>query len=157
MNREDDSVQVDSYLDALLSRRAAPADDLADIAADEPRATEMRVAATLVQRTLPRFHPSFAFEERLAGRLRSPDRMSPGVVLPFAPHPSVDAHPSAGPNSPAQPPTSIAAAAAGGTDRRTRGVLLGGAIASGVSIAGVSIAGAALLARRRARPTVSAL
>jgi hypothetical protein len=132
VSREDESVQVDSYLDALLAARERDRPPTVDVAAD------LRSAAGSVQRALPRFHPSFAFEERLAGQLRALAGTEPaGTVIAF---PARAVPPVAGP------------------ERRARGVILGGAIASGVSIAGVSLAaGAALLARRRAKPSVTVL
>jgi len=169
MSPEDESVQIDSYLDALLAGRPLgpqpvvslveeSAQQVDSAAVDDGTApAELQAAATLVQRALPRFHPSFAFEEGLARRLRTPvipsasnpvsafsaaatsepEPVPPSVILPFPPRPAKPA------------PTEA------GSDRRARGVLLGSAIASGVSLAGVSLAGAALLARRRSRSPVS--
>jgi hypothetical protein len=133
---EEELVQVDRYLDALLASRY----ELREAA--EPDVDEdLRAAAVAVQRALPRFHPSFAFEERLAHRLRSTTAGSPGSLIAFLPRQAA----------------ATADGAAVPVERRGRGVLLGSAIASGVSIAGVSLAGAALLARRRGRSTAAAL
>jgi hypothetical protein len=135
MSREEELVQVDRYLDTLLASRfeirAA-----AEVDVDE----DLRTAALAVQQALPRFHPSFVFEERLARRLRTATPVSPGALIAFLPRRATTAD---GPIS------------AG--ERRGRGVLLGSAIASGVSIAGVSIAGAALIARRRGKSPATAL
>ncbi len=138
MTAEEESVQVDAYLNTLLAGRHARPRSLD--ATDQIDA-ELEATASLVQRALSRFHPSFAFEERLATQLRAV---------------------GAGAGSPAESfssPVVLAAmlrnrdVAGAADERRTRTALLrNGAIASGVSIAGVSIAGAALLVRRRSRP-----
>jgi len=133
---EEELVQVDRYLDALLASRFALRE------AAEPDVDEdVRTAAVAVQRALPRFHPSFAFEERLAHRLRSTGTDSPGTLIAFLPR--------------ARATTADGASLP--VERRGRGVLLGSAIASAVSIAGVSLAGAALLVRRRGKSPATAL
>jgi hypothetical protein len=140
MNREEELVQVDRYLDALLATRFEIRD------AAEPNVDEeLRRAAGAVQRALPRFHPSFAFEERLARRFRAAPA-SPGTVIAFVP--SSDTTAAVG---------AVVGEAVVGRQPWRPAVLLGSAIASGVSIAGVSIAGAALIARRRGKSTVTAL
>ena len=131
--RDEDAIQLDRYLDELLSRqhRPAPVDDHPATGIDP----ELVDAARVVDLALSRFHPSFRFEERLAGRLRvqaeagplAPPAAPTGVVIPFPP--------------PAAPARS--------RSRRVNGALLGGAISAGVSLA--SLAGAALVARRRGR------
>jgi hypothetical protein len=95
-------------------------------------------AADIVRRTLVRFHPSFAFADRLAARLAATAAAG-------------DAAPVAATRGelvilPAPPATQPVAG-----DSRGR-LLLSGAIASGVSIAG-----AAFLAWRRSRPSASAM
>lgn len=126
---EDDAVQFDAYLDGLLSRPASPRSVPGPHGRDVHR--DLEATAVVVQRALSRFHPSFVFEEHLAGRLCSEAGGSElAAVLPF----------------PRAEQSTLA-------DRRSRGLLVSGAIASGVSIAGVSIAGAAILVRRRARPS----
>jgi len=105
-----------------------------------PIDSDLVATAGLVERALTRFHPSFAFEERLSRRLHAeamdlievdreglrsdrPGTSATRVLLPFPVAPR-----------------------AGAPDRRARGgLLLGGAIASGVSI------GAAFIAWRRGR------
>lgn len=141
MTVEEESVQVDAYLNTLLAGRHARPRSLS---APDQIDAELEATASLVQRALARFHPSFAFEERLAAQLQAI---------------------GAGSGSPAEsfsPPVVLAARlrsrdlAGAADERRTRTALLrNGAIASGVSIAGMSIAGAALLVRRRSRPAAS--
>ncbi|HWH24016.1 MAG TPA: hypothetical protein VNW68_03875 [Candidatus Limnocylindria bacterium] len=125
---EEPAIRADSYIDALLTARAGQPAVLPAPAAMPP--AQLRHAIELLDRHLPRFHPSFAFEESLVARLRSaaagPDR---GVLveLPVGP---------------------VDAARWLSGDRR---LLLGGAIASGVSIAGAA-AMLAWLRRDRTRP-----
>ncbi|CAN5779845.1 hypothetical protein BH24CHL8_BH24CHL8_04410 [soil metagenome] len=118
---------TDFYLDGLLARRGTGPGALS-VVADLPLA--IRGVADLLDRSLPRFHPSFRFEERLADQLRAAaaGRATPahaGVVVAF----------------PDIVPPDDALRESG--ERRARSLLVGGAIASGVSLAG-----AALLARR---------
>jgi hypothetical protein len=131
--RDEDAFQLDRYLDDLLSGEHRP------LAIEDVPATgidpELVQAARVVNLALSRFHPSFRFEDHLAGRLRTAaesglavaSRTPTGVVIPFVP---------------ATPETRS-------RSRRVNSALLGGAISAGVSLA--SIAGAALMARRRGR------
>lgn len=137
------SVQVDAYLDGLLALRAAPA------SAAEPLAADLVRAAEAVRDALVRVHPSFRFEEALAGRLRALARggSAASEVMPFPP--AMHHDPVGGrADEPADDPVD------GRSDGRApaveRGwVLLGGVIASGVSlVAGVA---GVVLARRRTR------
>lgn len=134
MTAEEESVQVDAYLDALLAgRHAGPR----TLNAEDGIDPELEATANVVQRALARFHPSFAFEERLASRLAAISagrtdfkrvELQEPVILRNRDIPSlVERYHS------------------------RSGRLSNGAIASGVSIAGVSLAGAALLVRRRTR------
>ncbi|MDQ3554209.1 MAG: hypothetical protein M3395_07360 [Chloroflexota bacterium] len=131
---------TDIYLESVLARRSGarlpelasvPSTELASVPSTEPTPA-IRLTADLLDRVLPRFRPSFGFEERLAGRLRSEAAgaasIAPGELVAF----------------PGAVPLSNASVDA--SDRRARSLLVGGAIASGVSIAG-----AALLAWRRGR------
>ena len=131
---DDAAIQADAYIDALLTghRRAPvgmPADS--DVAGPLGRQPGVPDAIRLLEEGLPRFHPSFLFEEWLAGQLRRQAAGEAGAqtggahVIPIAVIRS----------------TSTAAGRL--QDRR---LLVGGAIASGVSIAG-----AAVYAWRRSR------
>ena len=64
---EVDALVTDRYLDALLAAHARGADR--GPAAGHARPTPIRRAADRLARDLPRLHPSFRFEEALAGRL----------------------------------------------------------------------------------------
>ena len=114
---EEGAIQSDAYIEALLGGHARlpvplPTGELLP----QP---SIRHVIRLLESGLPRFHPSFLFEERLAGQLRAAAELS-----------------TAG-----SPPTPAQIGAQAVVDRR---VLMGGAIASGFSIAG-----AAMLAWRR--------
>ena len=104
---EDGALQSDAYIDALLDGHARQPVPL-PVAADAPD-PEVRHAIQVLERGLPRHHPSFLFEERLAGQLRDVAEQglagSAGPVQVFI-------------------------------ERR---VFIGGAIASGVSIAGAAV------------------
>jgi hypothetical protein len=114
---DDAAVQADAYIDALLSGHGRVP------AAVESEPAE-RAAIDLLEKGLPRFHPSFIFEEWLSGQLQRATEPQPsGAIVPIVIRPT---------DNDARPP-----------DRR---LLVGGAIASGVSIAG-----AAVLAWRRTR------
>ena len=69
MLADESAIQSDAYIDALLNGHArlpiaiAPAHDM-----PEP---SVRYVIRLLERGLPRFHPSFLFEERLAQQLRA--------------------------------------------------------------------------------------
>jgi hypothetical protein len=125
---------VDRYLESLLARHPA---DIEGVPA-ELRATAGRLAAGL-----PRHHPSFRFEERLAlrlaevaARMRVPAAAgAEGVVVPIrglgtSDHPEGEEPRAPGPR-PAVPP-----------------VVIGGVLTS----AAISLAGAAIVAWRRGHP-----
>jgi hypothetical protein len=131
---DDQAIQADTYIEALLSgHRREPVAVPADEGGAGPLARQpgVRDAIRLLEKGLPRFHPSFLFEEQLAEQLgrqavaTSGSAAKPtGKVVPIA-----VIHPTN--------------AGARGADRR---LLVGGAaIASGVSI------GAAVIAWRRTR------
>jgi hypothetical protein len=128
---EIEALVVDRYLDALLARRPAEVADL-------PPA--LRTAAGALAADLPRFHPSFRFEEHLAMRLvraaASADGPVPetsgGDVVVF----------------PAQPEL-LAGPPVGGT---MRPVVIGSVLTS----AALSLAGAAFVAWRRSHASPEA-
>ena len=145
---EADALLTDSYLESLLAaddRRAA------DAPADASLDRSVRDAATRLRRNLVRVHPSFRFEERLAGRLSDVARsmrLAPaaggGSTIAIRPldrtRPSQDSFdPLADPNDNDD------------TAPRARPLIIGGALTS----AALSIAGAAFVAWRRTRPARS--
>jgi hypothetical protein len=136
---DDAAVQADAYIDALLASHRHALVPLTAGASAAPLDTQpaVRDVIRLLEAGLPRFHPSFLFEEWLAEQLRGVASVrlaaageSMGEVIP------------------------IAVIAASGTAReriqdwalRDRRLLVGGALASGFSIAG-----AAVIAWRRGR------
>ena len=105
---EEAAIQSDSYIDALLAAHARqpipwPAPGL------RPE-VGVRQVIRLLERGLPRVHPSFLFEERLAEQLRDAAAAMDGATVS---------------------PLGVVA-----IDRR---LLMGGALASGVSIAGAAM------------------
>jgi hypothetical protein len=104
---EEGALQSDAYIDALLAGHARLPVAL-PVAAATPAPNVRRVIRTL-ERGMPRFHPSFLFEERLAEQLRAlADERYAGT--PIAPLVLLE-----------------------------RRVVIGGAIASGVSLAGAAM------------------
>jgi hypothetical protein len=128
---EVEALVVDRYLDALLGRRPAEVADLP---------VALRTAAGALSGDLPRFHPSFRFEEHLAMRLvraaQSSDQpaaaTSGGDVVVFPGHPET-----------------LAGRSAGGT---MRPVVIGSVLTS----AALSLAGAAFVAWRRSHASPEA-
>ena len=73
------AVQSDAYIDALLNGRARMPIPLPQHA-NAPE-QEVRQVIRWLDNGLPRFHPSFLFEERLAAQLRAAaDQMAPDAV-----------------------------------------------------------------------------
>ena len=123
---EVEALVVDRYLDSLLAR--APRDP-----ADVPE--ELRATAELLSTGLPRFHPSFRFEEDLAARLAAAASLRAGRLIEF-------------------PVRSVRAVASGDERAGTvRPVVIGGVLTS----AALSLAGAAYMAWRRGRPPTHAM
>jgi hypothetical protein len=65
---EDGAIQSDAYIDALLTGHARQPIPLTSISAPSPG---VRHVIRVLERGLPRYHPSFIFEERLAAQLRA--------------------------------------------------------------------------------------
>ena len=126
---DDAAIQADAYIDALLTGHRRVPVSMPETDAPLAHQAGVRDAIRLLERGLPRFHPSFLFEEWLAAQLHrkaaGDDAQAHGPVLPIAVI-----------RRPLTPSGRV-------PDRR---LLVGGAIASGVSIAG-----AAMFAWRRSR------
>jgi hypothetical protein len=116
---------VDRYLESLLRRDP---DASVDIPAD------VRSTADRLVSGLPRFHPSFRFEEDLAARLQAAASGRVGSLIEF-------------------PLTRSRDAFAAVDERAVRPVVIGGVLTS----AALSLAGAAYVAWRRGRPPASAM
>jgi hypothetical protein len=140
-----DALVTDRYLEVLLAAHARGADS-GPSAADPQR--DIRLAADRLARDLPRFHPSFRFEEALAARLaevaarmRLPaaagaEGLTEAIVVPLP-----TAVGALGEGDLVEPPD----AAWSGIGRP---LLIGGALTS----AALSLAGAAYVAWRLNRP-----
>jgi hypothetical protein len=137
---EVEALVTDRYLETLLAAHARGADR--GPTPRDPDDAVRRTAERLV-RDLPRFHPSFRFEEALSARLQAhADRMAlpaaAGAEGTLFPLPIGDPFDGAGPDEPDDLP--------GGSGRRP--LIIGGALTS----AALSLAGAAYVAWRLNRP-----
>ena len=141
---DNEAFVVDRYLESLLSRRPADATDLAP---------ELRATAAALAAGLPRYHPSFRFEEALAGRLAAAaGRLAAAAAS--APTLAMAGEPTAGPPAnlaggvipfPRPPETRLVPDDRPGA---IRPAVIGGVLTS----AAISLAGAAYVAWRRSRP-----
>jgi hypothetical protein len=130
---ENEAFIVDRYLESLLARRPLDATDVSP---------ELRATAAALAAGLPRYHPSFRFEESLAARLMASTDHSPaGALIPF-PMPAVAAD-----------RVDSADRVAGTTAADARPAAIRPAVLGGVlTSAAISLAGAAYVAWRRSRP-----
>jgi hypothetical protein len=154
---EVEALITDRYLDSLLTlapaRIGEPIDDPDASVGAAVRAISRRLATDL-----PRFHPSFRFEERLALRLA---QIAASMRLPMAAGGEGQLAAAAGPASGAATITRIPLAPAepmrhddeDDGDRDSRPLLIGGAVAASA----ISIAGAWLAWRRRTSPMARAV
>lgn len=136
---EDAAIHADAYIDALLARpRLAEMQFRDDVPADPVRRAADLLAA------LPRFHPSFAFEDALAARLRrlaEPSTVAAGRLAEIIAFPGRSGD------------SRVGTAWGTGLPPIDRRLIVGGAIASGVSVAALY---AWWQAARRPRPEVVA-
>lgn len=123
---ENEAFIVDRYLESLLSRRPADATDLP---------SELRTTAAALTVGLPRYHPSFRFEEALAARLAAatPKLGAADAASELIPFPRI-----------------LVTTAPDGRPIAIRPAVIGGVLTS----AAISLAGAAFMAWRRSRPPV---
>jgi hypothetical protein len=138
---EIEALVTDRYLDSLLDRRdRAGQPDLHSLNPAAALDEAVRAVSRRLANDLPRFHPSFRFEERLAVRLAE---AAASLRLPMAAGAERDAAsiPVAIPHAGADP-----LAAPDDTERvDSRSFLVGGAVAASA----ISLAGAAWMAWRR--------
>ena len=144
----EDAIQTDAYLEMLLAGAtagAAPTGDLPTVEGTALIAPALVGAARALRDALVRIHPSFRFEERLAGRLRA---AVDGVALPRAAGDPIPFRSRPTDAAPGPIPGDVVAVGRLSVlapslpeplDRLPRPVLIGGAIASGVSLAGVAL------------------
>jgi hypothetical protein len=148
---EIEALVTDRYLESLLTLGVAGG-ATPDDGTGARLQPEVRRATDLLRRDLPRFHPSFRFEERVALRLaelaaamRMPAAAGgEGSVVPITIVP-VAGYPDDGEPTDDDPTDDDAAAE---RLERVRPLLIGGALTS----AALSLAGAAYVAWRRTRP-----
>lgn len=120
---EIEALIVDRYLESLLARQPVDPDGVPD---------DLRATASVLATGLPRFHPSFRFEEALAARLAATAaRITAGELVEL--------------------PPAVAAGLglSGARPTRTQSAVIGGVVTS----AAVSLAGAAYVAWRMRRPS----
>jgi len=150
-SQEIDALATDHYLESILAAHARGA-DIGPILIDLRPDRDIRLVAKRLARDLPRFHPSFRFEEALAARLQE---AAVRMRLPLA---------AGGENSPTGLPVSDPYLALGAIDDRVlllgdprlaigRPFLVGGALTS----AALSIAGAVYVAWRIRHPQSTAM
>jgi len=148
---EIEALVTDRYLDSLLDVRPAAPDDAGD---RDARASTVGAAVRAISRRLatdlPRFHPSFRFEERLALRLA---QLAASMRLPVAA--GGESQPIA--IRPIPPAGRDPSAVVGDADLDEHGdarpLLIGGAVAASA----LSLAGAWLAWRRRTSPMARAI
>jgi hypothetical protein len=131
---ENEAFVVDRYLESLLSRTPADATDVAP---------ELRATAAALAAGLPRYHPSFRFEESLARRLAE----AAAAMAPTAEPAAEPVASAAGAVIPFPRPL-VADEALDGRSAAFRPAVIGGVLTS----AALSLAGAAYVAWRRGRP-----
>ena len=69
LDSDETALQSDAYIEALLSGHARM--PIALPRTDDAPTSNVRHVIRVLETSLPRFHPSFLFEERLAGQLRA--------------------------------------------------------------------------------------
>lgn len=146
---EVEALITDRYLDSLLAvQPMIAADRGGPVAADDSLGAAVRAVSRRLATDLPRFHPSFHFEERLALRLAE---VAASMRLPMAAGGEGQAvairelHPAT--------PDLLRVAPRDEDDRDPRPLLIGGAVAASA----LSLAGAWLAWRRRTSPMARAV
>ena len=145
---EVEALITDRYLDSLLSIQPGAAHE----PVGDPRASlgaAVRAVSRRLAADLPRFHPSFRFEERLALRLAEVAAMRMPVAV--GGEGQVVAIRRIQPSTP--DPLSIAGTGDGDDHADNRPLLIGGAVAASA----LSLAGAWLAWRRRTSPMARAI
>jgi len=146
---EIEALITDRYLDSLLAIQPAPHLAGSPLDADGSLGAAVRAVSRRLATDLPRFHPSFRFEERLALRLAE---VAASMRLPVA----AGAEGAVVPIRELRPsiPDPLRAASDDDDDRADpRPLLIGGAVAASA----ISLAGAWLAWRRRTSPMARAI
>ena len=145
---EVEALITDRYLDSLLAIQPTSLVQGGPLGPDDSLGAAVRAVSRRLATDLPRFHPSFRFEERLALRLAE---VAASMRLPVAAGgegQSLAIREIRPPN-----PDSLRAAPDGDDDRDPRPLLIGGAVAASA----LSLAGAWLAWRRRTSPMARAV
>ena len=145
---EVEALITDRYLDSLLAVQPRPDALLGDPSSDVGAA--VRAISRRLSTDLPRFHPSFRFEERLALRLAE---VSASMRLPLAAGAGGGATVVPFRGSPAATPDPLTALEGEGERGPGRPLVIGGAVAASA----LSLAGAWLAWRRRTSPMARAI
>jgi hypothetical protein len=145
---EVEALITDRYLDSLLAVEPRPDAVLGDPGSDVGAA--VRAISRRLATEMPRFHPSFRFEERLALRLAE---VAASMRLPMAA--GVGGGPTVVPfrGLPTATPDSLVALDGDGDRAPGRPLIIGGAVAASA----LSLAGAWLAWRRRTSPMARAI
>ena len=144
---EIEALITDRYLDSLLAIQSSPQLVGGPLGADDSLSAAVRAVSRRLATDLPRFHPSFRFEERLALRLAE---VAASIRLPVA----AGAEGQVVPFREVRPGTPDPLRRAGDDDDRdARPLLIGGAVAASA----LSLAGAWLAWRRRTSPMARAI
>ena len=146
---EIEALITDRYLDSLLAIQPSPSLvlDAGPLGFDPSLSAAVRAVSRRLATDLPRFHPSFRFEERLALRLAE---VAASMRLPVAAGAEGSIVPIRGLHPATPDPLR---AADGDDDRDPRPLLIGGAVAASA----LSLAGAWLAWRRRTSPMARAI
>jgi hypothetical protein len=145
---EVEALITDRYLDSLLAIQASPRLVGGPLDSNDSLSAAVRAVSRRLATDLPRFHPSFRFEERLALRLaevaasmRLPVAAGgEGQIVPFRELPPLG-------------PDPLRVADEGDDRADPRPLLIGGAVAASA----LSLAGAWLAWRRRTSPMARAI
>ena len=146
---EIEALITDRYLDSLLAIQPAPHLERDRLGVDDSLGAAVRAVSRRLATDLPRFHPSFRFEERLALRLAE---VAASMRLPVA----AGAEGAMVPVRELRPASQDRLrAASGGDDDHpdARPLIIGGAVAASA----ISLAGAWLAWRRRTSPMARAI
>jgi hypothetical protein len=145
---EIEALITDRYLDSLLAIQPAPMMVGGPLEPDDSLSAAVRAVSRRLATDLPRFHPSFRFEERLALRLAE---VAASMRLPVAAGAEGAVVPFREPQPGLRPMRQVGDG--DGDDRDSRPLLIGGAVAASA----LSLAGAWLAWRRRTSPMARAV
>lgn len=150
---EVEALITDRYLDSLLAIQSDPSANLVGAPLGDRGGTvgeAVRAVSRRLATDLPRFHPSFRFEERLALRLAE---VAASMRLPVAAGGEGQVVPIRAPEPASPDPLRAVDGDAADRDADARPLLIGGAVAASA----LSLAGAWIAWRRRTSPMARAI